>query len=120
MIAVAVCVLLSQAPEPPSEPVVETGKADIDKAFAEEAPRPVKVTLRDGKVVVGRLLLRDDLQMLVETEDGQPVTIDVADVKTYEEPLQNRNRSRYLFASTAFTPEPGQVTVTQAQLLATF
>jgi hypothetical protein len=40
-------------------------------------------------------------------------------VKSYEEPLPNRNRSRYLFASTAFTLEPGQVTLSQTQVFAT-
>lgn len=119
MTAFVVCVLLSQAPGVVEEPRAEEPRAEIDKAFAEETPRQVKVTLNDGRIVAGKLLLRDDMQMLVLTEDGQPVQIDVDQVKRYEEPLPNRNRARYLFGSSALLPEPGQVTLTQLEALAT-
>jgi hypothetical protein len=121
MIALAVCLLLSQTDEleaPAAVPAAEPA-AEIDKAFAEETPRQVRITLNDGRVISGKLLLRDELQLLVQTEGGQPVSIDADDVKRFEEPLPNRNRSRYLFASSALMPEPGQVSVTQIQVLAT-
>jgi len=122
MIAFALTLLLSQAPENPEKAEIEKAeidKAEIDKAFAEETPRQVRVTLKDGRVVAGRLLMRDDLQMLVETENGEPVHIDVEEVTRYVEPLGNKNRSRYLFAGSALMPDEGQVSVTQLQVLAT-
>lgn len=128
MIAFALCLVLSQQPaeaEQPAEPPAEAAQppaaraAEIEKAFEEETPRAVRIELNDGRVVSGKLLMRDDLQMLVETEDGQPVHIDAEEVKRYTEPLGNKNRSRYLFAGSALMPDVGQVTVTQVQVLAT-
>ncbi len=125
MIAFALIVLLNQAAESAASADAEGGektgeqRAEIDKAFAEETPRQVRVTLNDGRVISGRLLMRDDLQMLVETENGDPVHIDVEDVQRYVEPLGNKNRSRYLFAGSALMPDEGQVSLTQVQVLAT-
>lgn len=123
MIAFALCLVLSQSAEAPADEAPQAPaappSAEIDKAFAEETPRQVTITLRDGRVISGKLLLRDELQALVETEGGQPVAIDVEEVKTWVEPLPNRNRSHYLFAGSALMPEPGQVSVTQLQVLAT-
>ena len=113
MIAFALTLLLAQTPDTAEK------AAEIDKAFAEETPRQVRVTLNDGRVISGRLLMRDDLQMLVETEAGDPVHIDVEDVKRYVEPLGNKNRSRYLLGGSALMPDEGQVTITQVQVLAT-
>ena len=115
MMAFALCLVLAQAPAAPADPRA----AEIEKAFEEETPRDVRITLNDGRVVTGKLLMRDDLQLLVETEDGEPVHIDAEEVKRYEEPLGNRNRSRYLFAGSALMPDVGDVTVTQVQVLAT-
>ena len=133
MIAFALSLLLTAAEgQPPEEhepaaqepaaqpaPAEPPRAAEIDKAFAEETPREVRVTLNDGRVVAGKLLMRDDLQMLIETEDGQPVQVDAEEVKRYEEPLGNRNRSRYLFAGSALMPDVGAVTLTQVQVLGT-
>lgn len=118
MIALALCLLLSQSDDPAAAPAAAPS-AEIDKAFAEETPRQVKLTLRDGRVIAGKLLLRDELQLLVETEDGQPVTVDSEEVVRFDEPLPNRNRSRYLFTGSALMPDPGQVSITQLQVLAT-
>jgi hypothetical protein len=120
MTSLLLCVLLSQDPAlaPEAWPDAERTE-EIDKAFAAETPRRVRVTLTDGRVLVGKLLLRDDLQMLVLTDAGEPVKVDVDQVQRYEEPLMHRDRSRYLFGGSALLPEVGQITVSQIEVFAT-
>src|SRR5262245_60737195 len=113
MSALLLCLVLAQTVE------VEESRTEIDKAFAEETPRQVRLHLRDGRVVSGKLLLRDDMQMLVLTDDGEPVQVDTDQVMRFDEPLPNRNRSRYLFGSSALLIEPGQVSLTQVQVMGT-
>jgi hypothetical protein len=123
MTPLVLCVLLSQEPAPAAAPAPapeENRTEEINKAFAEEeTPRHVRLTLKNGRTVEGRLLLRDDMQMLVLTEGGEPVSVDVEQVRRYDEPLRNRNRSRYLFGGSALMPDPGQITLTQLEVLAT-
>jgi hypothetical protein len=124
MTAIVLCVLLSQEPAEASPqaqaPAPEENRTEeIDKAFAEETPRRVRLTLTDGRVLTGKLLLRDDMQMLVMTDAGEPVKVDVEQVRRYEEPLPNRLRSRYLFGGSALLPEVGQITLSQIEVFAT-
>ncbi len=92
---------------------------EIDQAFALETPRHVRVTLKDGRVIEGKLLIRDGLQMLILTEGGNPVQVDTDQVTRFEEPLPNLNRSRYLATGSALMPEVGQITLTQMEVFAT-
>jgi hypothetical protein len=109
--------LVSSEPAPP-ESAAQAPAAAPDPARGAE----VRVHLRDGQVLQGRLVSRDEAELRLEVA-GAPVTVPSSAVARLEQgrpsPAARHGdpgRTRYLYSPSAFTSELGSVIVSVSAL----
>lgn len=109
-------------PETPARPPAVT------ETPAAEPGRLATVRLRSGAVLRGRVLSRDDRELVLETEDGVRSAIPAASIAELREAAADAtqapwevdpNRTRYLYGPSGFMLPQGEASLSQTELLLT-
>ena len=134
-LAVALHLLGQEAPRPesvppPPEPIEsEPARAPIPESPPSRSPVLSRVTLRDGQVLRGFVVQRDEQHVVLELADGNRVDLAARTVERVEEEpnarvthggeiwIQDPNRTRYFYAPSAMMLHQGEGYFSQRELI---
>jgi len=118
---------LARAQDPGATPPQQPGATPASPAPRQEG-RLATVRLKSGQVLTGRIVSRDERELVLESEDGVRSVIPAASVVEVREAAAGAarapweadpNRTRYLYTPSGFMLQQGEGYVSQTELLLT-